>query len=96
MSRPQPLFLLFIFSLFWYSNISQAEWFKQERAIMGTSVSVELWHENKQLADNCIRQVMDNMQRINNSMSPFKPNSELSELNLNAAKSPVTISKELI
>ena len=39
--------------------------------------------------------VMEEMHRIDRAMSPFKPESELSRINREAAKAPVPISKEM-
>ena len=72
-----------------------ADWYKQEQAIMGTSVSVELWHDNRLQAQKCIALVMDNMRRIDTNMSPFKPDSELSRLNRDAGSKDIKVSKEL-
>lgn len=62
---------------------------------MGTLVSVELWHENPLQAEKCIALVMDNMRRIDDSMSPYKADSELSHLNNRATTQAVKVSKEL-
>lgn len=73
----------------------KAEWFKDEQAIMGTAVSVELWHDKNLQANKCMSLVMANMRRIDNAMSPYKPDSELSRLNKTGATSPFKTSKEL-
>lgn len=77
------------------SNATHAEWFSREEAIMGTSVTVELWLDEKQQADHLINAVMQEMRRIDASMSPYIASSELSKLNANAANQAVTVSKEL-
>ena len=76
-------------------NSAVAQWHKQQQAIMGTSVSVELWHKNRLQANKCIALVMNNMRRIDSAMSPYKENSELSRLNRTAAADEVKLSKEL-
>ena len=86
-----PFALLTLFS----SYPAQAEWHKQEQAIMGTQVSVELWHEKPLQANKCISLVMQNIHRIDAAMSPYKEQSELSRLNRTAANTPVKLSKEL-
>lgn len=78
-----------------FSYAVHAEWFKEEQAIMGTSVSVELWDTNESHAQQCIQQVMNFMRHVDDEMSPFKPESELSLLNREAAKHPVKVSSEL-
>ena len=88
------IYLLFII-LGFLSSPASAEWFKQQQAIMGTSVSVELWADKKSQADKCSQQVMDNMHRIDQAMSPFKPDSELSRMNTSAAANPFKATSEL-
>jgi thiamine biosynthesis lipoprotein len=72
-----------------------AEWYSREEAIMGTAVRVELWHEDATAARAAMSAVMDEMHRIDASMSPYKPESELSRINREAAQKPVVISKEM-
>jgi thiamine biosynthesis lipoprotein len=74
---------------------TQAKWVSREEAIMGTAVRVELWHEDPTMGESAIDAVMAEMHRIDRAMSPFKPESELSRLNREAAKAPVPISKEM-
>ncbi len=62
---------------------------------MGTRISVEIWHKDKEKAGACIRRVMDEMHRINEQMSPYIEDSELSRINREAAAKAVTISQEL-
>ena len=77
------------------NQTSHAEWFKAERAIMGTAIHVELWHTDKVAAKNNIQYVFDEMQRIDRLMSPYKKESEISLINDQATKHPVKISSEL-
>ena len=74
---------------------SHAEWFKQNQGIMGTLISVELWSDDNKQADRCIAKVMDEMRRIDRTMSPYIETSELSIINQFAAKRDVSISREL-
>ncbi len=71
------------------------EWFKSERAIMGTTVVVDIWHEQQSVADKCSQQVFDEMNRINQSMSPLRKGSELSHINQHAADHEVKVSDEI-
>ena len=64
-------------------------------AIMGTAVRVELWHEDAAAARAAMGAVMSEMHRIDASMSPFKPASELSRINREAAQQPIVISQEM-
>jgi len=72
-----------------------ADWHHQEAAIMGTAINVELWHEDTTQGRALTQQVMDEMQRIDDLMSSYKPESELSFVNANASNGPVPISTEL-
>jgi FAD:protein FMN transferase len=65
--------------------------------IMGTRIFVELWAEDdaKQRGEQAIDAVMDEMRHIDDSMSVYKPTSEVSKVNSLAAQQPVTISPEL-
>jgi thiamine biosynthesis lipoprotein len=72
-----------------------AEWHTREEAIMGTAVRVELWHDDATAARAAMSAVMDEMHRIDALMSPFKPDSELSRINREAAHKPVPISQEM-
>lgn len=62
---------------------------------MGTAVRVELWSDDHAAGAAAIRSVMDEMHRIDRAMSPFKPDSELSRINRDAAAMPVQISAEM-
>ena len=77
------------------NQTSHAEWFKAERAIMGTAIHVELWHTDKVTAKKNIQYVFDEMRRIDRLMSPYKKESEISLINDQAAKHAVKISSEL-
>ena len=72
-----------------------ADWLKRQQDIMGTRVSVELWHDNLQLAQQCSNLAFEEIHRIDALMSPYKPNSEISYINNNAAISTVAISREM-
>ncbi len=62
---------------------------------MGTRVSVELWHENSSLRQDCSKLIFAEMHRIDGLMSPYKPDSEISFINNNAAIASIEISKEI-
>lgn len=72
-----------------------AEWFKSERVIMGTSVTVDIWHDKPAIAKKCSGQVFDEMDRINESMNPYREGSELYTINQQAAKHEVQVSDEI-
>ncbi|MDJ0834163.1 MAG: FAD:protein FMN transferase [Gammaproteobacteria bacterium] len=77
------------------TTISQAGWLKQTRAIMGTEVMVELWHADESQASDCSERIFSEMQRINELMSSYRADSELSAINRDGAIRPVKVSAEL-
>lgn len=70
-------------------------WFARDEAIMGTAIHVELWSEDERDAQCAITAVMDEMHRIDHTMSPHKPESELSRINRDAAREAVPLSAEM-
>ena len=73
-----------------------ADWYTDQAAIMGTAIYVELWHDNEQQGRALTRAAMEEMHRIDELMSTYKPDSELSYINAHAATGPVTVSSELL
>jgi len=63
--------------------------------IMGTRITVEVWADEGVNADPAIDAVLEEMRHIDESMSTYKPTSEVSQVNVKAADAPVHISKEL-
>jgi FAD:protein FMN transferase len=75
---------------------AHAEWVRRVTdGIMGTRITVELWADDKDKADRAIDAVLDEMRHIDDSMSTYKPTSEVSQVNAKAADGPMPISKEL-
>ena len=75
---------------------AHAEWVRRVTdGIMGTRITVELWSEDKEKAESAIDAVLDEMRHIDESMSTYKPTSEVSLVNAQAADGPMHISKEL-
>jgi FAD:protein FMN transferase len=73
-----------------------AEWLTRvDDGIMGTRIVVELWSEQHAAGEQAIDAVMAEMRHIDADMSTFKPDSEISRVNAQAARGPVKISKEL-
>src|ERR1700753_3312686 len=72
-----------------------AEWKGRNEAIMGTSIYVELWGEHPVKAEAAIDAVMADMRRIDELMSHYKPESQLSKINQRAAQEPVQVDPEL-
>jgi thiamine biosynthesis lipoprotein len=74
---------------------AHAEWLQREQAIMGTRCMVELWSDDRAKGDAAIEAVFAEFRRIDALMSTYKPESELSQVNADAARAPVRISREL-
>ena len=75
---------------------AHAEWIRRVTdGIMGTRITVELWADDKDKADRAIDAVLDEMRHIDESMSTYKPTSEVSQVNAHAAAGPMPITKEL-
>jgi len=77
------------------STCARAEWFSDKRPIMGTAVSVELWSDDEAAAHAAIEAVMQEMVRIDETMSPYIETSELALINRDAVQHPVKISAEM-
>jgi len=75
---------------------AHAEWVTRVTdGIMGTRITVELWADDEAKAQPAIEAVLAEMRHIDESMSTYKPTSEVSQVNAHAADGPVHISKEL-
>ncbi|HTV78997.1 MAG TPA: FAD:protein FMN transferase [Steroidobacteraceae bacterium] len=74
---------------------AHAEWIYRDAPIMGTRCDVELWSDDRASGEAAISAVFDEMRRIDNEFSTYKPESEVSRVNADAAKAPMRISREL-
>ena len=90
-----PRFAVFACLLGMLPGVSNADWFEQERAIMGTSITAEVWDTNQQHAEQCIKKVMTEMHRIDSLMSPFHEDTPLAKINREAGQHPVKTPAEL-
>jgi thiamine biosynthesis lipoprotein len=74
----------------------RAEWVERVHdGIMGTRIVVELWAEDRAQGEAAIDAVLDEMRRVDGAMSTYKPTSQLSLVNREAAQHPVKIDAEL-
>jgi thiamine biosynthesis lipoprotein len=75
---------------------AHAEWFSRtDDGIMGTRIVAELWADDAAQGNAAIEVVLAEMRRIDEAMSTYKPTSEVSKVNAEAAQHPVKITKEL-
>lgn len=71
-------------------------WRTESQAIMGTEISVTLWHPDDKTGRKAIAAVMDEMHRIDRALSPYIDTSELFRVNQLAARTPQEISDEFV
>ncbi len=72
-----------------------AEWVGDARPLMGTEVSVWLWHANPEEGRRLVEAVFSEAERINELMSTYIDESRISEINREAASGPVAAGDEL-
>ena len=82
-------------TLFAISMPSQAEWVGDARAMMGTEVSVLLWHDDAATGEQIVALVLAEAERIDQLMSTYKDDSRISEINRLAASEAVAAGDEL-
>jgi len=75
---------------------AQAKWVSRTvDGIMGTRIYVEVWADDDKKGDSAIDAVMDEMRHIDDTMSTYKADSEVSKVNQLAAQQVLPISAEL-
>ncbi|MDJ0906512.1 MAG: FAD:protein FMN transferase [Woeseiaceae bacterium] len=74
---------------------ARAEWVGDARPLMGTEVSVLLWHEDETVGKEIVDEVFAEASRIDRLMSTYKEDSRISEINRQAATEPVVAGDEL-
>ena len=78
------------------ATIASDGWRQREAAVMGTAIGVLLWCDDRSTGEAAIDAVMAEMHRIDAAMSPYKPDSELSRINREAAQRAVPVSAEML
>lgn len=76
-------------------TVARADWVRREETIMGTRIYVEAWHDDPVRGAAAVDAVMADMRRINELMSHYRPDSQLSRINARAAVEPVAVEPEL-
>ena len=75
---------------------AHGEWLRRiTDGIMGTRITVELWTDDKDAGEHAIDAVLDQMRHVDETMSTYKPTSEVSLVNAKAADGPMPITREL-
>lgn len=77
------------------SAAARADWYSDTQSIMGTEVSITLWHTSKIEAQQLLQRGMTEMRRIDRTLSPWIEDSELARINRLAVKSPQPVSPEM-
>ncbi len=75
---------------------ASAEWIGGSRPMMGTEVSVFLWSDDPEAGRQAIAEVFSEADRIDQLMSTYKDESEISKINREAARQPVATDAELL
>jgi FAD:protein FMN transferase len=78
-----------------YAPLARADWMERTEAIMGTRCYVELWATDPATGNDALDAVMAELRRIDNLMSHYKPDSQLSQINAYGNERPVQVDKEL-
>jgi thiamine biosynthesis lipoprotein len=76
-------------------SAAHAAWQDRTEAIMGTRVYVQVWSEDAAKGNEAMDAVMAEMRRIDNLMSHYKPESQLSQINQRGNTEAVQVDKEL-
>lgn len=76
-------------------QVVSAAWLDRTEAIMGTRIYVQVWAEDPAKGNEAIDAVIADMRRIDDLMSHYKPESQLSQINARANTEPVAVDKEL-
>lgn len=77
------------------SGPAGAAWVGDARPLMGTEVSVRLWHDDPARGRELVDAVFAEVERINQLMSTYVEDSRISEINRLAATGPVVAGPEL-
>lgn len=76
------------------ANHAIAEWYERHWSIMGTQVGARIWWHDAQEAEQLLMLVRDEMERIDQTYSPYINTSPLSRINQQAARTPQTLNEE--
>lgn len=71
------------------------ELFYESRPAMGTSFEIYLYASDHERASELFEAAFDEIERVEEALSNYRPSSELSRINANAAEGPVVTDKEV-
>jgi thiamine biosynthesis lipoprotein len=89
------LLLTVLVAIFTISTGARADWIGESRPMMGTEISVYLWHDDPTAGQLAVEAVFAEAVRIDELMSTYKEDSLLSKINRDAANGPVAAGDEL-
>jgi thiamine biosynthesis lipoprotein ApbE/Na+-translocating ferredoxin:NAD+ oxidoreductase RnfG subunit len=78
------------------SSFPDVKYLKQTRLIMGTFAEISAYSNDEERTGMAIEEALDEMERMDRIMSNYKGDSQLSQLNGTAGKSPVPCGGELL
>ncbi|HWL95638.1 MAG TPA: FAD:protein FMN transferase [Phycisphaerae bacterium] len=87
--------LLILAAIPFVARPAVAEWWGDSRPLMGTEISVQLWHDDAAKGQAAVEAVFSEMERINQLMSTYIEDSRISLINREAADRAVPAGKEL-
>lgn len=81
----------------YFAAVSPAlgEWQKKSYSTMGTNIYVEVYHANALTRQKAMQAVVDEMERINQTMSTYIDDSEISIINAKAFSQELQLNKEI-
>ena len=82
-------------AVFVSSMPAQADWIADARPMMGTEISVRIWHDDAREGQRLIEQVFVEAKRIDQLMSTYIDDSRISDINRRSADEPVIAGDEL-
>ncbi|MEO8465431.1 MAG: FAD:protein FMN transferase [Gammaproteobacteria bacterium] len=78
-----------------FATPARADWLGEVTDMMGTRVSVDLWADDELRGHDLVAQVMTYYRHVDEMMSTYKPDSEISRINAHAHEAPMRVSDEL-
>lgn len=78
-----------------FAATAHAEWYADSAGKMGTQIEIQIWADSEAQARPLLAAGMAEFDRIESWMSTYKPESEISGVNRNAAREAVHVSAEL-
>jgi len=78
-----------------WPSLATAEWYREDREMMGTAVTVELWSADATLGRATLERAMEALHGVDLMMNPWDPASELARINREAAAAPVAVSEDI-